>query len=52
MGKSTHQLGIAAVFAVAVCIGWGCAGALTGPFSYRYFTEPPVDDAWGHKIDR
>jgi hypothetical protein len=51
MGKSTHELTIAAVFAVAVCIGWGCAGALGGPFSYRYFTDPPVDDAWGHKIE-
>jgi hypothetical protein len=51
MGKTTHQLGIAAAFAVAVCIGWGCAGALTSPFSYRYFTEPPADDAWRSKIE-
>ncbi|MBW2542686.1 MAG: hypothetical protein JRF15_11395 [Deltaproteobacteria bacterium] len=51
MGKSTHQLGIAAAFFVAVCIGWGCAGALSGPVSYRYFSEPPVGDAWGHKIE-
>jgi len=51
MGKSTHQLSIAAAFAVAVCIGWGCAGAFTGPFVYRYFAEPPADDPWGHKIE-
>jgi hypothetical protein len=42
---------IATVFAVAVCIGWGCAGAFTGQLAYRYFTEPPVDDPWGPKIE-
>ena len=51
MGKSTHRLGVAAAFGLAVCIGWGCAGALIGPFAYQYFAEPPVDDAWGHKIE-
>jgi hypothetical protein len=53
MGKSTHRLGVAAAFGLglAVCIGLGCAGALTAPLAYRYFAEPPVDDAWGHKIE-
>ncbi len=51
MGKSTHRLGVAAAFGLAVCIGWGCAGAFIGPLTYRYFAEPPVDDAWGHKIE-
>ncbi len=51
MGKSTHRLTFAAAFGLAVCLGWGCAGAFNGPFAYRYFTEPPVDDAWGHKIE-
>jgi len=51
MGKSTHRWSVAAAFGLAVCLGWGCAGAFSGPFAYRYFTEPPVDDAWGHKIE-
>ncbi len=53
MGRSTHRSGVAAVFGLglAVCVGWGCAGAFSGPLAYRYFAEPPVDDAWGHKIE-
>jgi hypothetical protein len=51
MGKTTRPLGIAAIFAVAVCIGWGCAGAFSAPLVYWYFNPPPVEDAWGHKIE-
>ncbi len=51
MGKSTHRLGAAAAFGLAVWFGWGCAGVLTGPLAYWYFAQPPVDDAWGHKIE-
>jgi len=52
MGKSTRRLGAKAAFglALAVWFGWGCAGVFTGPYAYRYFAQPPVDDAWGHKI--
>jgi len=51
MGKSTHQLAIAAAFGLAVWCGWGCAGVLTGQVVYRYFVDPPIDDVWGHKIE-
>ena len=53
MGESTHRLGAAASFGLglAVWFGWGCAGVLTKPLAYWYFAEPPVDDAWGHKIE-
>jgi hypothetical protein len=53
MGKSTHRLGAAAVFGLgtALWFGWGCAGVLDGSLAYRYFAQPPVDDAWGHKIE-
>jgi len=51
MGKSTHPASIAAAFAVAVWIGWGCAGAFRMPVAYRYFSAPPVDDPWGPKIE-
>jgi hypothetical protein len=51
MGKSTHRLGTVLGFGLAVLFGWGCAGVLTSPLAYRYFAEPPADDAWGHKIE-
>jgi hypothetical protein len=53
MGKSTHRLGAAAVFGLgtALWFGWGCAGVLDGSLAYRYFAQPSVDDAWGHKIE-
>ena len=58
MGKSTHRLsvlarrlGAAAAFGLAVWCGWGCSGAFSGPLGYLYFAQPPVDDAWGHKIE-
>jgi hypothetical protein len=51
MGKSTHRLGVAVAFGLAVLFGWGCAGVLTGPLAYQYFAQPRVDDAWGHKIE-
>jgi hypothetical protein len=51
MGKSTHRLGLMAAFGLAVWFGWGCAGVFSEPPAYRYFAQPPVDDAWGHKIE-
>ncbi len=65
MGKSTHRLGstaprlgltvrrlgVTVAFGLAVMFGWGCSGALSGPLAYWYFAQPPVDDAWGHKIE-
>jgi hypothetical protein len=51
MGKSTHGLGAAVVFGLAVWFGWGCASVFTEPPVYGYFAQPPVDDAWGHKIE-
>ncbi len=53
MGKSTHGLGATAVFGLglAVWVGWGCAGVFSEPLAYRYFDQPPADDAWEHKIE-
>ena len=51
MGKSTHRLGVAAAFGLAVWFVWGCAGVFSGPLAYRYFDQPPVDDAWRQKIE-
>ena len=54
MGKSTHRrLSVAAVcgLGLGVWFGWGCSSVLTEPLAYRYFAQPPVDDAWGHKIE-
>jgi hypothetical protein len=53
MGKSTHRLGAAAAFGLglAVWFGWGCAGVFSEPLAYRYFDQPPADDAWEHKIE-
>ncbi len=58
MGKSTHRLGVlahrlgaTAAFGLAVWCGWGCSGVFSGPLAYWYFAQPPVDDAWGHKIE-
>ncbi len=52
MGKSTHRLSLAAVggLALGVWFGWGCSSVFSAPRAYGYFVEPPVDDAWGHKI--
>jgi len=51
MGKSTHRLGFAVAFGLAVWCGWGCAGVFSQPLAYRYFVQPPADDAWGRKIE-
>ena len=51
MGKSTHRFGAAVVFGLAVWFGWGCAGVFSESLAYRYFDQPPVDDAWQHKIE-
>ncbi len=39
------------LFSIAVWFGWGCAGVFTGPLTYWYFAQPPVDDPWGSKIE-
>jgi hypothetical protein len=51
MGKTTHRWGAALAFGLAVWFGWGCAGVFSGPLAYRYFAQPPADDAWEHKIE-
>lgn len=51
MRKTTHRLGAAVAFGLAVWFGWGCAGVFGGPLAYRYFAQPPADDAWGYKIE-
>jgi len=51
MGKTTHRWGAALVFGLAVWFGWGCASVFSVPLAYRYFAQPPADDAWGHKIE-
>ena len=52
MGKTTHRLNIlaAAALGVAMCLNWGCVGAIPTAVPYQYFANPPSDDAWAHKI--
>jgi hypothetical protein len=51
MGIRTHPWSVALAFGLAVCFGWGCAGVFSVPLAYRYFAQPPAEDAWAHKIE-
>jgi hypothetical protein len=54
MGKPTQRPGsIAAVLlaALALAIGWGCAGSLYGMVAYDYFATPERNDPWSRKIE-
>ena len=51
MGKTTHRWSAALAFGLAVWFGWGCASVFSVPLAYRYFAQPPADDAWEHKIE-
>ena len=53
MGKTTRGWKTIAISALGLVLSlaWGCAGTFTSPVAYYYFSKPPADDPWSHKIE-